>query len=166
MDIAPTNPQRRARARSAFTLAEVLVAVALVSVAFVSLYLGISTSFAVTQLSRENLRATQIMIERMEGIRLYNWNQLVYSNMIPSNFITHYYPAGMQGQSKGIAYGGTINIGPAILDPAATYSDRMRAITVEVSWTNSNGETHKIVRRRSMTTYAARDGVQNYVINN
>jgi Tfp pilus assembly protein PilV len=166
MNAAPANPQRHTRGRSAFALAEVLVAVALMSVAFVSLYLGISTSFAITQVSRENLRATQIMLERMEGIRLYNWNQLVYSNMIPSNFVAYYYPAGKLGESKGIAYGGTINIGAANLNPSASYSDRMRAITVTVSWTNSNGGNQKIVRQRSMTTYTARDGVQNYVINN
>ena len=42
----------------------------------------------------------------------------------------------------------------------------MRAITVTVLWTNSNGGGQPIVRRRSMTTYAARDGIQNYVIDN
>ena len=136
------------------------------SVAFVSLYLGISSSFAVTKLSRENLRATQIMLERMEGIRLYNWDQLLYSNMIPSSFVSYYYAAGTNGESKGIAYGGTISVGPANLNPSATYGDRMRAITVTVLWTNSNGGGQPIVRRRSMTTYAARDGIQNYVIDN
>jgi len=165
MNVATTHPQSRKQGRSAFTLAEVLVAVALMSVAFVSLYLGVSSSFAITQLSRENLRATQIMLERMEGIRLYNWNQLVYSNMIPGNFVTYYYPGGTNGVSKGIAYGGTISIGSANLNPTATYSNRMRGITVTVSWTNSSGG-QRIVRQRSMTTYASRDGIQNYVINN
>ena len=165
MNVATGGSQSRTRERSAFTLAEVLVAVALISVAFVSLYLGVSTSFAITQLSRENLRATQIMLERMEGIRLYNWNQLIYSNMIPSTFVTYYYPGGTNGVSKGIAYGGTIEIGPANLNPTATYGDKMRAITVTVSWTNFNG-SDRIVRQRRMTTYAAREGIQNYVINN
>ena len=163
MNFAPNHCP--ARKRSAFTLAEVLVAVSLMSVAFVSLYLGISSSFAITQLSRENLRATQIMLERMEGIRLYNWNQLIFSNMIPSTFTAHYYPAGTNGGSKGIMYGGEISVGSANLNPTATYANRMRAVTVNISWTNSNG-TQKIVRRRSMTTYVARDGIQNYVINN
>src|SRR5688572_12216267 len=111
------NRHCSSRGRSAFTLAEVLVAVSLMSVAFVSLYLGISSSFAITQLSRENLRATQIMLERMEGIRLYNWNQLIFSNMIPSTFTAHYYPAGTNGGSKGIMYGGEISVGSANLNP-------------------------------------------------
>jgi len=167
MKFVPVNYQRRTARWAAFTLAEVLVAVALMSVGFVSLYLGVSSSFAVTQMSRENLRATQIMIERIEGIRLYNWNQLNYSNnMIPGTFISHYFPAGTNGESKGITYGGEINIGVANLNPSATYSDLMRAVTVRVTWTNSIRGGQQIVRRRSMTTYAARDGIQNYVINN
>ena len=142
------------------------MAVALISVALVSLYLGVSSSFAITQLSRENLRATQIMLERMEGIRLYNWYQLNYSNMIPSTFIAYYYPSGTNGESKGITYGGAINIGAANLNPSATYSNLLRTVTVTVTWTNASGWGQPIVRRRSMSTYAARDGVQNYVINN
>lgn len=152
--------------RLAFTLTEVLVAVALMSVAFVSLYLGVSSSFAITQVSRENLRATQIMLERMEGIRLYNWNQLVYSNMIPSTFIEYYYPEASGGQSRGIAYGGRIEISAANLNPTATYTHLMRSISVTVFWTNSSGGGQPLVRQRTMTTYSARDGVQNYVFAN
>lgn len=154
------------RARKAFALAEVLVAVALLAIMMVSLYLGMSSAFAVTKLSRENLRATQIMLERMEGIRLYNWNQLCYSNMIPTNFTTYYYPFATNDQSKGIVYGGTMTVSPANLNPTASYASDMRAITVTLFWTNSNGGESQIVRRRSMTTYAARNGVQNYVYSN
>ena len=42
----------------AYTLAEVIVCVALVAILFVSLYGGMTSGFAVTQSSRENLRAT------------------------------------------------------------------------------------------------------------
>src|SRR5690349_17496125 len=60
MNVAPKSGRTQVRARSAFALAEVLVSVALMAIAFISLYAGISSSFAVTKLSRENLRATQI----------------------------------------------------------------------------------------------------------
>ena len=165
MKVVSQKPQIRIRRRLAFTLAEVVIAILLMTVMFVVLYLGVSASFAVTQVSRENLRATQIMLERIEGIRLYNWNQLIYSNMIPRTFVAYYYPSATNGESRGIAYTGAVEIGPVDLEPSATYADRMRAVTVSVTWTNSGG-VGPVVRQRSMTTYAARDGIQNYVIKN
>ena len=140
---------------------EVIMGVALTGFMFVSLYGGISSGFAVTQLARENLRGTQIMLERMEGIRLYNWDQLVYSNMIPATFTNYYYPLASNGQSKGIVYSGNMSVSNATLNPWASYGDKLRTITVSISWTNSN-----IPRSRSMSTYVSKNGVQNYVYNN
>src|SRR5436305_10243620 len=92
----------------AYTLAEVVVCVGLIVILFVSLYGGMSTGFATTQASRENLRATQIMLQYMEGIRLFNWDQLTSSNWIPSTFVDYYYPlTNYAGESRGIPYYGT-----------------------------------------------------------
>jgi type II secretory pathway pseudopilin PulG len=142
----------------AYTLAEVIVSVALVAILFVSLYGGMTSGFAVTQASRENLRATQIMLEYMEGIRLYNWDQLTSSNWIPSTFTNYYYPLAIAGESRGIPYYGTIAVTNANLNPASSYSTNMRSIVVTVNWTNANTP-----KTRTMTTYVARNGVQNYV---
>jgi len=166
MNVAPATRQSPARGGSAFTLAEVLVSVAVMLIAFASLYAAMSSGFIVTKASRENLRATQIMLERLEGIRLYNWDQLCYSNMIPATFTTYYYPSITNGQSKGITYKGTMSVGAANLNPTATYADRMRAITVTVYWTNTSFSGAARVHQRSMKTYSARDGVQNYVYSN
>jgi hypothetical protein len=168
MDINPTLPAHSPRAQLAFSLIEVCISVAILAVMLVSLYSGMSSSFAVIQSSRENLRATQIMLERVEGLRLYNWNQLVYSNMIPTTFTAYYYPLAAQGESKGCTYVGTMEIAAPALNPPATYSANMRAINVKVYWTNYYGKglTQKLVRSRSMTTYTARDGIQNYVFYN
>src|SRR6185436_446313 len=124
------------RFQLAYTLIEVLVGVALTGMMFVSVYGGMSSGFALTQLARENLRGTQIILERMEGIRLYNWNQLVYSNMIPKNFTNYYYPLAGTGESKGVAYVGTMNISSASLSPSSSYQDAMRMVTVTINWTN------------------------------
>ena len=140
---------------------EVIMGVALTGFMFVSLYGGISSSFAVTQLARENLRGTQIMLERMEGIRLYNWDQLCYSNMIPATFTNYYYPLATNGQSKGIVYSGNMIVTNSSLSPWASYGDKMRTITVSISWTNSN-----IPRSRSISALVSKNGVQNYVYNN
>lgn len=148
-------------AQRAFTLAEVSIGVAIMGIVFISLYAGMSSGFAVTQLARENLRATQIILERMEGVRLYNWNQLNYSNMIPANFTNYYYPFAAAGESKGIVYTGRMSITNAQLTPYASYGDQMRKIVVTVTWTNG-----KSLRTRTMSTYSSRNGLQNYVYYN
>jgi len=145
----------------AYSLIEVLVAVSLLSILFVSLYGGMSSGFAITRVSRENLRATQILIERMEGIRLYNWNQLLYSNWIPTTFTNWYYPLCSNGESPGIMYSGKMEITPnPTLTPVTTYSPRLASVTATVNWTSAG-----VPRTRSLTTYVAKNGIQNYIFN-
>ena len=122
MKINLTQAADARRARLAFTLFEVCISVAILAVMLVSLYGGMSSSFSLIQSSRENLRATQIMLERVEGLRLFNWNQLVYSNMIPTTFTAYYFPLAAQGESKGCTYVGTVEISAPVMNPPATYS--------------------------------------------
>src|SRR5215212_7455702 len=117
----------------AYTIIEVVMGAAILGLMLVSLYGGMSSGFAVTQLARENLRGTQIMLERMEGIRLYRWDQLIYSNMIPATFTNYYYPLASSGESKGIAYNGKMVITNAALAPSASYSTNMRLVTVTIT---------------------------------
>lgn len=143
----------------AYTLAEVMIATALVAILGLSLYGGMSSGFALTQSSRQNLRATQILLERMEGIRLYNWNQLVYSNWVPATFTNWYYPLTAPGESRGIMYLGEMSLQQyPNLDPPVTYSSNLCAVTATVTWTSGG-----VPRSRTLTTYVARNGVQNYV---
>ncbi len=155
------NKSRTSFGGVAYTLAEVIIATALLAILGVSLYGGMSSGFALTQASRENLRATQILLERMEGIRLYNWNQLLYSNWIPANFTNWYYPLTNAGESPGTMYVGRVRIVPQpVLNPSANYSTNLCAVVASVNW-NSAG----IPRSRTLATYVARNGVQNYVYN-
>lgn len=156
--VARRDPRLR---KLAYTLVEVVICIALMVICFVSLYGGMSTGFALTQTSRENLRATQIMLEYMEGVRLYNWDQLTTSNWIPGTFIRYYYPLANTnaGESQGLPYYGTVTITTnPTMNPTAVYSANMASVTVGVNWTNS-GVPHS----RTMTTYVARNGMQNYV---
>ena len=146
------------RRQAAQSLAEVMVGVSIMGIMFVTLYGGMSSGFAVTQVTRENLRATQILLERVEGLRLYNWNQLVYSNWIPSTFTSYYYPMTASNESPGIAYNGTMAVRSAVLSPASSYSDNMREVSVTVNWTSAG-----VPRSRTVTTYVSRNGVQNYI---
>ena len=161
IDLVPQSQARRSSV--AYTTVETVFAIAVVALMFVSLYGGMSGGFAVTQLARENLRATQIMLERMEGIRLFTYDQLTNTSLNPLTFTNYYYPLASKTESKGIAYKGTVTVSSAGLFPPATseYSGRIRAVQVQVKWTSGG-----VQRTRTMTTYSARNGVQNYIYSN
>ena len=144
----------------AYTLVEVVLAAAITSVMFVSLYLGIAFGFRVTRVERENLRATQILLERMEGIRLFTFDQLSDPNLNPPAFTNTYYPQAGSGQSQGITYTGAMVIETNItMDPTASYSSDVKKVTVQLNWTSGG-----VSRFRSISTYAARNGIQNYIV--
>src|SRR5438552_1618267 len=135
----------------AFTFAEVVIAVGLVAITFVSLYAALSSGFAVVQLSRENLRGTQIIQEKMETIRLYNWDQITTPGFLPTNFVDTFYP-GTQSAS-GITYTGKVTVAPLAL--SETYSNDLLSVTVNVQWVSA-----KVLRQRGMTTFVSRYGLQ------
>jgi prepilin-type N-terminal cleavage/methylation domain-containing protein len=108
----------RTRFERGYTMIEVIVAASIMSVMFVSLYTGISFGFSVSRTERENLRATQIILERMEGIRLFTYDQLSDTNLNPPIFTQNYYPQALTNQSQGITYTGTMTVESNItLDP-------------------------------------------------
>jgi prepilin-type N-terminal cleavage/methylation domain-containing protein len=149
------NQSRKpATCAAAFSLIEVMVAVAIVGVLFVSLYTGITSGFGVISLARENLRATQILQEKMETIRLYNWDQINTAGFIPSSFTAPFFPEGQT--NVGVIYNGTMLITNAPI--AETYSNDLRLVVLEVRWISGQIERH-----REMRTFVARHGLQNYI---
>lgn len=95
---------------NAFSTIEVLVTVLVAGIVFVSLYTGVSSGFAFVQLARENLRATQIMEEKMETIRLYTWDQITQTGFIPTNFVQAFYPLNI-ANTNSMTYTGVVTIG-------------------------------------------------------
>jgi hypothetical protein len=155
------------RTERAYTIAEVAISVLLVATLFLSLYAGISAGVFYTQGLRENLRATQVMLERLEGIRLYNWDQVNSNGFLPSTFTAYYQPAiGGTGVNVGVVYTGAVTIAPVTLDPPASYSPNMRLVTVQLGWLSRSGRSNAIVHQRSMQTYVGRYGLQNYIYHN
>jgi len=116
MRIIPTSAQARAT-RDAYTLTEVMMAATVILIIMLSLFLGLSMGFYITRTSREDLRATQVVIGRLEGIRLYNWNQIVYSNTIPKTFTETYYPMTIISPNNPTAITTSINVNAALLRP-------------------------------------------------
>jgi hypothetical protein len=136
----------------------VTVSAALVGFSWISLSAAIGMSMSLVERNREDLRATQIMLQKMEQIRLYNWDQLRdTTNYVKRTFQTYFDPAS----NGGPLYSGTVsNVVPASL-PAA-YRNKTRLITVSVTWT-SNIASRPISHSRSMQTYVAEFGLNPYV---
>src|SRR6185503_12925617 len=63
--------------KKAFLLLEATIGMALLGLLFMALYTGLCTTTFFVKLSRENLRATQLMAERLDTIRLYGWKKIV-----------------------------------------------------------------------------------------
>src|SRR2546426_8121393 len=110
--------------QSAYTLPEVMMGIIIMSIMFVTLYAGFTQGFGVVQASRENLRATQILQQHSEVIRLYTWEQLT-NGTIPSTKTWTFYPMGAPG-SKGVTYTGTIQVAAAPMVDEAYVADHMR----------------------------------------
>ena len=152
-----SNQCARARHfRGGFTLTEVTWAMFFLAVSAVALLSGFTGGFFNIQLARENLRATQIMLEKTETLRLYSWDQVNSNGFIPTNFTALYDPNASQG-SQGLTYNGTMTISPVSL-PNSSYSNDVRKVAVAVSW-----RTGGMDRNRQFTTYIARNGLQNYI---
>ena len=157
-----TNRLSSCRAQAGHSLPEAIIAVLIVGTMIVSLYAGFTSGFAVVQLARENLRATEITLQRMESLRLYTWSQLLDTNtFLKPTFLEYFDPFG-QTNGKGVVYSGRVALSPAMNFPAA-YSNDLRLVTVSLYWTNYNGDT-EIVRGRQLQTLVARHGIQNYIL--
>src|ERR1043165_9873765 len=109
-----------ARHNKAFTLAEVIVSVAVVAIGALGLMGCFNFSFFVMQMARENQRATQIILEKAEAIRLCNWDQVNTSGFIPPTFTDYYDPISTNG-SQGVVYNGTCAVS-AFPDNSARYA--------------------------------------------
>jgi type II secretory pathway pseudopilin PulG len=144
------------RRSGGFTLTEVTWAMFFLGVSAVALLSGFTGGFFNIQLSRENLRATQIMLEKTETLRLYSWDQVNSNGFIPTNFTALYDPNAPQG-SRGLTYNGTMTISPAPIADSS-YSNDVKMVSVVVNW-----RTGGIGRTRQFTTYIARNGLQNYI---
>lgn len=142
---------------TAFTLVEVLIAVLVLTTISTALYLGLSTCFSVIKTSREDIRATQIMMQKLEAVRLCTWSELTNFS-----FKEPYDPTGVTTNSGGVYFYGTVTKGAAALPSAASYSNNMCAVTVSLNWTNNAGSTPQIYSRQ-MQTYYARYGLQSYI---
>src|SRR5882762_2133459 len=133
--VIPENLKSNSR-QSAYTLAEVMVGLAIMSVMFLTLYLGFTQGFGVVQGSRENLRATQILQQQAEVIRLYTWEQIdPASGWIPPTTSWTFYPLGGSG-NQGITYTSTVTVANAPM--TESYAADNKLVTFALTWKSGN----------------------------
>ena len=107
------------------------------------------------EVARENLRATQVLVEKMEGIRLYDWDQITNASFIPRTFSVPYDPTATNGVG-GFTYSGTVSISPTSL--TTSYNNDLRLVTIQLTWNSG-----QLPRQRQLSTYVCRTGLQNYL---
>lgn len=148
---------RSGGAESAFTLIEAMVGIWVIGLVIGSIYACFSLGFTTLELNSEELRATQILQEKMEIVRLFNWNQVTNSGFIPSSFSESFYSTNSGSTNTGLIYNGTVTLANAPV--SETYAGDLRMITIQLNWTSANNVAHE----RDMTTFISRYGMQNYI---
>jgi prepilin-type N-terminal cleavage/methylation domain-containing protein len=136
------------RGRRAFTLIEVIVSMALLTSMVIALYAAYSFGFGTIKLSQEDLRADQIMVQKLETLRMYDWSKIT-NGYLPTNFFASFSTNG------GIGYHVTISVSNAPI--AESYSNTLRQVTVTLDWFSVG-----VQRNRSMTTLVSENGLQTY----
>ena len=154
MKIKLSHPLRHRRKLAAFSLIEATVGMGIIGTVLGAMLSGITTGTFTMRMARENLRATQIMLEKVETIRLYSWDQINSNGFIPPTFTATYDPQGTP--NVGLTYSGTMAITPAAI--GSSYSNDMKMVTVHLSW-----QTSGLQRDREFTSYISRNGLQDYI---
>jgi prepilin-type N-terminal cleavage/methylation domain-containing protein len=153
MLINASNGHIHPRFNRGLTLLEVVFAMAIVGSIVVAVYGAITSGMSSLRMARENLRATQILVEKTEALRLYAWDQL-NTNFLPSHFIAPY--DVNTTATNGVVYIGSISLTrPAI---GTSYTNDLRLVTIRVEWKTGN-----LQRSRELSTYVCKSGLQNYV---
>jgi hypothetical protein len=131
---------------------EVFIASGVLAFVMLSLYGCFSFGFSTIRLSQENMRADQILVQKFETLRVYDWGRLT-TGYIPANFTNSF--SGTSASAGGVVYVGTIQITKPKM--TESYADSLRKVTVTLDWVSGGTP-----RSRSMTTLVSRNGIQTY----
>jgi uncharacterized protein (TIGR02598 family) len=138
--------------RAAFTLVEVLVGAGILGFTVVTLYGAFSFGFTTIRLSQEEVRADQILVQKLETLRVYDWSKIT-NHYLPTHFSTPFSSDG-----TGINYDGSLSVTPFVTSAAnESYSNTLRQVTVSVQWVSGG-----ITRTHGMTTLVSQYGIQTY----
>lgn len=164
----------RSKSHHGFSLVEAMVTTALVGIVFVALYTGIAQGFGLLANAREDLRANQILLDKMEEMRLYSWDQInsfgTANSFVPNKFTEDFFPSGtnstrstfstdsnrQDGSKNTFRYYGTIMI--TNVNFTNSYSSSLRKVSVTLTWTNGAK-----VYNHEMSTFVSEYGLQKHI---
>jgi type II secretory pathway pseudopilin PulG len=138
---------------AAFSLIEVVFAIGIVGVLVITLYGALANSVTLVRSCQENERVTQILSEKMDTVRLYNWTQMT-NGFVLTNFVVAIDPLNTNTLPY---YTGRIAIAQAPL--TESYRSNLLQVTVTVNWVSGLRP-----QSRSMSTYVAKYGLQSYIM--
>ena len=146
----------RAHRSAAFTLVEVMFASAIIGILVVALYAAIATATSWMRECQENEVATQIMSEKLDTLRLYNWDQITKSN----GFLLTNFTVGIDPLTNSTEYY-TGNLAWSQAPISEPYASSLLLVTVKLTW-KSGGR----LQTRSNSTFVTTYGIQEYVNHN
>jgi hypothetical protein len=118
-----------------------------------SLYAALSFGFTTIRLAQENVRADQILTQKMETIRVCHWSKVFTPGYLPQTF-----PASYSGSGGTNEYTGSITVGNFPVSAAnESYADGLKQVTITVSWVSAG-----VTRSRSLTSFVSQYGLQTY----
>src|SRR5262245_35132732 len=85
------------RWQAGYTFVEVMVAMWLLMVVVVSLFGAFSLGFSTIKISQEDVRASQILLQKLETLRIYDWSKIT-NGYFPRTFTI---PSATEG---GVTY--------------------------------------------------------------
>lgn len=152
----------RQHGRGGFTLVEVVISSGILAIMMLSVYAAFNSGFGSIAITREEMRATQIMTQKLEAIRLLTWSQM--SNA-PTAFQEYYNPQGATNGTAGTVYYATLSTTDQAtnIPNSVAYRASLHLITVQVTWTNNFNGTAPIGHVRRMQTLVANNGLQKYI---
>ncbi len=142
--------------RRAFTLIETVVAFGILGLVIFSFYAALSSGFTTIRVSQEDVRADQILMQKLETLRVYHWTRIFTNGYVPDTFQTGF--SVTNGVTNGVVYDGTITLSAFPVSTAnESYSNSLRQVTVSLNWLSAG-----VPRTRTITTLVSQYGIQTY----
>jgi len=158
MKIDQTKVRRSARASAGFSLLEGVVGFGIFGICFGALLAGLTLNVSTIKYARETVRATQIMEEKLDTIRLYTWDKINTPGYISNQFYAPFFPTNSFNttQSSGVIYTGLITIATAPV--TETYQTNLVQVTIDLYWPSTPQ-----LRHAQMITLVGKYGLQTYI---
>lgn len=149
----PCSRETERLRQAGFSIVEAMVGFLILGITIAALCGGFSFGFNSIKLSQEDVRADQILVQKLETLRLYDWSKVTNNSYLPTNFIAYY---SSSNAVHGVTYTGTVSV-TSFVPTGESYSNTLRQVTATLSWFSEN-QPHK----RTMTTLVSQNGLLTY----